>query len=143
MHHVRETFTHARHPLSYLLQAGFSADQTKTLFGCIPGITVAGGLDTLTAEQIVTKTCNLPASTTVLDACGGHANPYHYHERMTCLYDADPTTGHSTRIGTMLDGNGLYGKYVAKDTLPTDLDACGGRKGVTPDSGGKEVYYYM
>eukprot|EP00959_Pyramimonas_sp_CCMP1952_P330064 6910809-Pyramimonas_sp.AAC.1 len=62
---------------------------------------------------------------------------------MTCLYAGNPATGHSTRIATMMDGHGLYGKFVATGTLPTDLDACGGRTGVTPDSDGKEVYYYM
>ena len=93
---------------------------------------------------MVQHACNLPATTTVLDDCGGHANPYHYHERMTCLYTEDPTTGHSTRIGTALDGNGIYGKYVSfGQKTPTDLDVCGGRTGVTPDSGGQTVYYYM
>ena len=69
--------------------------------------------------------------------------PYHYHERMTCLYTSDPTTGHSTRIGTALDGNGIYGKFIGFDQRPNDLDACGGRTGITPDSEGQEVYYYV
>jgi hypothetical protein len=62
---------------------------------------------------------------------------------MTCLYTQDPTSGHSTRIGTALDGRGIYGKYVNGSVLPTDLDACNGRYGVTPDSGGQTVYYYV
>ena len=49
----------------------------------------------------------------------------------------------STRIGTALDGNGIYGKYVSHGQTPTDLDVCGGRTGVTPDSAGQTVYYYM
>lgn len=92
---------------------------------------------------MVQHACNLGSSTTLLDACGGHAMPYHYHERMTCLYTSDPTTGHSTRIGTALDGNGIYGKFIGFDQRPNDLDACGGRTGITPDSEGQEVYYYV
>ena len=124
-------------------EAGFTAAQTQQFFGCNPGVVIQSGIDTLTAEQMVQYQCNLPSTTTVLDACGGHAIPYHYHERMTCLYTSDPTTGHSTRIATMNDGRGLYGKYVGVNTLPTDLDACGGRTGITPDSNGVAVYYYM
>ena len=86
---------------------------------------------------------NLPSTTTILDVCGGHVVPYHYHVHMTCLYTSDPTTRHSTRIATMLDDRGLYGKYVGFNTKPTDLDACGGRTGITPDSNGVAVYYYM
>ena len=123
------------------VQAGFNPVQTARAMDCNPGISVAGGLDTLTAEQIVQKICNVDKS--LLDECGGHALPYHYHERMQCLYTSDAATGHSTRIGTMKDGKGLYGKYEATGTLPASLDACGGHTGVTPDSGGKEVYHYM
>jgi hypothetical protein len=124
-------------------EAGFTAAQTQQFFGCNPGVAIQGGIDTLTAEQMVQYQCNIPSTTTVLDACGGHAIPYHYHERMTCLYTSDPITGHSTRIATMNDGRGLYGKYVGVNTLPTDLDACGGRTGITPDSNLLAVYYYM
>jgi len=85
-------------------EAGFSAAQTAQFFGCNPGITVPAGIDTLTAEKMVQHACNLPATTTVLDECGGHANPYHYHERMTCLYTQDPTTGHRYRTDTLRDG---------------------------------------
>ena len=66
-------------------EAGFSAAQTEQFFGCDPGVTIAAGLDTLTAEQMVQHACNLPAIITVLDECGGHANPYHYHERSECV----------------------------------------------------------
>ena len=61
---------------------------------------------------------------------------------MSCLFSDDQTTGHSTRIGTALDGNGIYGNHVDGGVEPTDLDACGGRSGVTPDSNGASVYYY-
>lgn len=126
------------------MEAGFSSTQLQNFFGCKAGVTVLGGLDTLTAELIVEHECELePGSANVLDLCGGHATPYHYHERMGCLYTSDTATGHSTRIGTALDGNGLYGKYVDGGKVPTDLDACGGRTGVTPDSNGEEVYYYV
>ena len=65
------------------------------------------------------------------------------HERLSCYYKEDPDSGHSTRIGTALDGNGIYGQFINGGVKPTDLDACHGRTGVTPDSDGKEVYYYV
>jgi hypothetical protein len=119
-------------------EAGFSAGAICTAQQAIPG-----GIDTKTAESIVRYQCNKADTWGLLDSCGGHATPYHYHERMTCLYTQDSTSGHSTRIGTANDGRGIYGKFVNGSVLPTDLDACNGRSGVTPDSGGLTVYYYV
>lgn len=126
-------------------EAGFAFDQLQQFFGCTNSdAVVPGGVDTLLAEKMVAFMCSLnEADVSVLDYCGGHANPFHYHEKMQCLYESDPTTQHSTRVGTALDGNGIYGKYVEGGKIPTDLDACGGRFGVTPDSNGEEVYYYV
>ena len=126
-------------------EAGFSNDQLQRLFQCTNlDAQIEGGFDTLLAERMVEYQCSFEEGTAnVLNPCGGHANPFHYHERMTCLYHSDETTGHSTRVGTALDGNGIYGKYIDGGIEPTDLDACGGRTGVTPDSNGQEVYYYV
>jgi hypothetical protein len=110
-------------------------------FLCASQPNIVGGIDTNTANNITNFYCGKPVE--ILDACGGHAQPYHYHERMTCLYSQDAASGHSTRIGTALDGRGLYGKYVNGSVVPTDLDGCNGRWGVTPDSGGATVYYYV
>ena len=108
---------------------------------CLGSTVVPPGLDTKLAEAMLHHVTGCEGSQ-ILDACGGHAVPYHYHERMSCLYSADATTQHSTRIGTALDGHGIYGKFIGGGEEPTDLDGCGGRVGVTPDSGGAEVYYY-
>tara|TARA_B110001452_G_scaffold5301_1_gene4956 strand:+ start:699 stop:908 length:210 start_codon:yes stop_codon:yes gene_type:complete len=66
----------------------------------------------------------------LLDECGGHTQQYHFHERLSCLYEE--VGGHSPRIGTMSDGTPLYGKWenFATGELPL-LDACGGPFGVT------------
>jgi len=78
----------------------------------------------------------------LLDECGGHTREYHFHERLSCLYDlANKKGGHSTQIGQALDSQFLYGKWESKNQLP-HLDACGGHFGVTPDSAGKSVYHY-
>lgn len=64
------------------MEAGFRS----TNFGgvCIPeGETVPGGVDTYTAELMLGVICP-EQDIQVLDACGGHAVPYHYHERMSC-----------------------------------------------------------
>ena len=90
---------------------------------------------------------------TILNECGGHANPFHYHERMTCLHENDAGTGHSTSVATMLDGKMLYGKWEDFNAVPPlaayDLvDACNGHFGTNPDSllswdsPATEVYHY-
>ena len=121
------------------MEAGFTSATPS--MSCLGNNVVPGGIDTNTAEHIVDFLCG-GAEIQVLDSCGGHAVPYHYHERMSCLYTSDPVSGHSTRIGTAGDGNGIYGKHIDGGIEPTDLDACGGRFGVTPDSNGEVVYYY-
>jgi hypothetical protein len=68
-----------------------------------------------------------------MDACGGHATPYHFHTDMVCAYDAS-AAGHSTIVGIMLDGIGIYGRNEATGTVPTDLDGCGGHVGLVPPS---------
>lgn len=82
----------------------------------------------------------------LLDECGGHTMEYHFHERMTCLYEGRSTDGmHSAQVAEVVDSDGqkLYGKWEdeSRDELPL-LDACGGHFGVTPESGGLMVYHY-
>ena len=40
------------------------------------------------------------------------ASSVYSHEKMSCLYTNDATSGHSTRFATALDGNGVYGHYL-------------------------------
>ena len=141
-------------------EAGFGTQQNFILeaLGCADGNDghVIGGIDTATAEQMVAHQCQVTLPRVVgndyvslLDECGGHTNEYHFHERMSCLYDAT-TTGHSVRIGVGADEKGLYGKWESQPTDPSDLstgtlpelDACGAHFGVTPDSAGTAVYHY-
>jgi hypothetical protein len=132
------------------MEAGFTKNQPGA--ACLaagnnlPDFELPGGIDTNLAEAIMHKACEERGgvfSQALLDYCGGHADPFHYHERMNCLYTADSVTGHSTRIGTAADGNGIYGHNINGGCEPTDLDWCGGRTGVTPDSEGQSVYYYV
>ena len=37
--------------------------------------------------------------------------------------------GHSTLVGVMLDGRGMYGRYETTGAVPMDLDMCGGHLG--------------
>ena len=69
------------------------------------------------------------------------AAQYHFHERMTCLYEQ--SGGHSPKIGEANDGTPIYGMWENYETreLPL-LDACGGQFGVTPDSKGEVIYHY-
>jgi len=143
------------------MEAGFSSSQPPSM-SCLGSNSVPAGVDTHVAELLVAYYCNKDAnslSTTDfrswasqvggLDKCGGHASPYHYHERLgygdsTCgISTADATSGHSHRIATAADGKGIYGPKINGGCAPTDLDVCGGRWGVTPDSNGERVYYYV
>ena len=45
-------------------------------------------------------------------------------------------------MGEALNEAGVYGAYEATEAKPDDLDACGAHFGVTPDSGGAEVYHH-
>lgn len=67
----------------------------------------------------------------LLDDCGGHANPYHYHFDLACDYNKT-ALGHSALIGIALDGRGIYGQYETSGTKPTNLDSCGGHFGPVP-----------
>jgi len=124
---------------------GFPNSQLVELFNCAnSSASISGRVDTKIAGEWAAYQCDVPDSDIqILDDCGGHAVPYHYHEKMTCLYTQNSITNHSTRVGTALDGNGIYGKYINGGVVPRDLDACGGRSGVTPDSNGSSVYYYV
>ncbi len=84
------------------MEAGFTTTQMPCLSASMPG-----GIDTDLAEHVLSYLCGV--TKTLLDSCGGHAKPFHYHQRMSCLYSASTasgTVGHSTRVGTALDGNG-------------------------------------
>ena len=108
---------------------------------CLGSNTVDGGIDTYTAKLLVQHLCD-DESIGILDTCGDHANPRHFHEYLTqCLSSPDATTGHSTRIGTAGDNRGIYGMYESANTFPP-LDVCGAHVGITPDSGGVEVVHY-
>jgi hypothetical protein len=103
----------------------------------------------MTAEAMVANNCGITlprvdgnAYVSLLDECGGHTAEYHFHERLSCLYNGD-AGGHSTQVGVGLDGTALYGKWEdrAAFALPA-LDACGAHFGVTPDSNGASVYHH-
>ena len=136
------------------MEAGFTKDQPSSM-ACLGSNIVEGGIDTLVAELMVAKFCakqptdadfrTWASKVGGLDNCGGHAKPYHYHqlyldnEPEKCNTYSTSASGHSTRIGTAGDGKGIYGPFIDGGCEPSDLDVCGGRWGVTPDSDGKRV----
>lgn len=73
-----------------------------------------------------------------IDACGGHPLPtetqYHYHGIPFCITDAIDTPGeHSAIVGYLFDGHAIYGPQDVDGEEPTDLDACLGHTGPTPE----------
>lgn len=121
------------------MEAGFTSAQLSQLFTCSTSSDIPGGLDTKIAEELAEHLCNKQIE--ILSDCGGHANPYHFHERFTCMFNS-AASGHSSKFATALDGRGLYGNHESLNTPPSDLDACGGHTAVTPDSNGQAVYHY-
>eukprot|EP00931_Biecheleriopsis_adriatica_P066129 TRINITY_DN40535_c0_g1_i1.p1 TRINITY_DN40535_c0_g1~~TRINITY_DN40535_c0_g1_i1.p1 ORF type:complete len:386 (-),score=58.11 TRINITY_DN40535_c0_g1_i1:38-1195(-) len=133
-------------------EAGFSSQQDSILegLGCSQGSLghVAGGIDTNTAEQMVAQQCSITlpreegnSYISLLDECGGHTREYHFHEKLSCLYELSGS--HSTQVGQASDGQFVYGKWedFSASELPK-LDACGGHFGITPDSNGVRLYHY-
>lgn len=47
----------------------------------------------------------------LVNNCGGHADPIHYHTDMVCHYDAENSAAHSSVVGVMNDGRGIYGRW--------------------------------
>ena len=118
-------------------EAGFT--NANPGMSCLGTNVVDGGIDTSTAELLIQHLCS-DATLKIVDTCGDHANPRHFHEYLTdCL--TSRTSGGSSRLGTAADGRGIYGKYGPGDTLPT-LDACGATNAPTPDSNGASVVHY-
>ena len=83
-----------------------------------------------------------------IDACGGHPLPnaiqYHYHGIPFCITDAVDTDGeHSTLVGYLFDGYGIYGPQDIDGEEPTDLDACMGHTGATPEFDDDTYHYHV
>jgi hypothetical protein len=113
------------------MEAGFSAGQA-----CTRGYgSCDGGVDLNTCENELEQECGTANVDygMLLDECGGHAMPYHYHKDLACNYAKDSAGGHSPLIGIALDGRGIYGLWEADGRAPTDLDACNGHYGPVPE----------
>jgi hypothetical protein len=131
-------------------EAGFGIGFTPK--PCTDGTgTCPGGMDVPTCEDSLEITCGDSSKVEhglMLDTCGGHAMPYHYHGDNACDYD-HTKSGHSPLIGFGLDGIGIYGLYETNPSKPTDLDACNGHVGPVPAdselgvSGGSAYHYHV
>lgn len=80
-----------------------------------------------------------------IDSCNGHPNDrrmYHYHGLPVCVSNAVDTAGqHSKMIGMAIDGFPVYGPNDTTGATPTDLDACNGHVGPTPEFP-QGIYHY-
>merc|ERR1711869_167249 len=107
----------------------------------VDGLPGPRGVDVKLCEQKMAYECGISSSEVgIIDSCGGHANPYHYHEDMTCLPNRDSPrdgAGHSPALAVVLDGRLIYGPYEgggqrASDLAVGGLDACNGHFGPVP-----------
>ena len=81
------------------------------------------------------------------DACQGHpqvSGMYHYHNVSTCLPDTVTSDGHSTLVGYLLDGFGIYGRRGEGGKILTsaDLDECHGHTHEIEWNGKRVVLYH-
>lgn len=132
-------------------EAGFTSRQDAIIknWGCAEPSKVYdsdGGKDVDIAERHVAHACGITFPRTVgseyfglVGPCGGHTPDYHFHRRLSCLYDE--LGSHSTAVGVAASHK-IYGKWedFGNNRLPY-LDACGGHIGTTPDST-TPVYHY-
>lgn len=92
------------------------------------------GMDVPTCEarlkDVCAETDSRPEYGLMLDSCGGHAMPYHYHNDNSCDYN-HTAAGHSPLIGFGLDGVGIYGLYENNPSTPS-LDTCNGHVAIVP-----------
>jgi len=80
----------------------------------------------------------------MFDQCGGHPDPrgvYHYHRMPDCLVTEQPGK-HSAAIGVAFDGFLIYGKLGSNGKAPSDLDACNGHTGPTPEFPAGAYHYH-
>eukprot|EP00873_Tetraselmis_striata_P041442 jgi/Tetstr1/461706/TSEL_000600.t1 len=134
-------------------EAGFTTGQacSNGLGDCDAGIDIGTCDRELVAEcgaeeGVAGYSSQNPDMYMLMDSCGGHAKPYHFHTDLVCEYDA-AASGHSTLAAVALDGRGVYGRHESTGQLPVDLDACNGHTGPVPgppsnSDAGTEVYHY-
>ena len=109
------------------------------------------GADVQTCDESLNSVCSGGASDKteiLLNSCGAHPAPYHFHNDLACYYDHS-SEEHSPLVAYSLDGHGIYGLYEKDGAAPTDLDACNGHYGLVPEDGEHlvsssttEVYHY-
>jgi len=131
------------------LQPQLAASTTNTGAGII-GIAISGAafFNPYEGDQV---TYALESNFNVdgapfIDPCNGHATPnngmYHYHGIPYCISDAIDTPGqHSRLVGYLLDGFPIYGPQDASGVTPSNLDACNGHFGSTPELS-EGIYHY-
>jgi hypothetical protein len=128
------------------------ADATTDTGGGAIGVMISGGVlfnpyegDGVTVAVSSNFTQN---GVPFLDTCNGHPLPdggtYHYHGVPYCITDEVDTDGeHSVLIGVLLDGFPVYGPQGADGAAPTDLDACSGHTGPTPEFPNGVYHYHL
>jgi YHYH protein len=115
--------------------------------GCAPG-----ALGVLLSGSVLFNALDAPGRDAVAhetqDACQGHpqvSGVYHYHSVSACVDKKREADGHSSLVGYMVDGFGLFGHYSKGGKLLTsqDLDECHGHTHVIPwDDKQVNMYHY-
>eukprot|EP00301_Raphidiophrys_heterophryoidea_P020338 c5061_g1_i1.p1 GENE.c5061_g1_i1~~c5061_g1_i1.p1 ORF type:complete len:358 (-),score=57.69 c5061_g1_i1:324-1352(-) len=114
-------------PFEAGFSAGFACTSSSDSGSCV------AGLDVATCEAELQLSCTSGIKTELfMDACGGHADPYHHHQDPICKYDKNDTTAHSPLIGIALDGHGIYGVWEGANMLRPCMDPCHGHTATVP-----------
>lgn len=132
------------------MQPVLAAQTTETNLGAI-GVTLSGGLlfNPYDGGGEVAIDMNFVADgVPFIDPCNGHpvgtGMQYHYHGVPYCITDTiDEPGAHSSLLGVLLDGFPLYGSKEGNDEAPSDLDACNGHTGPTPEFPAGIYHYHL
>jgi hypothetical protein len=115
--------------------------------GCVPG-----AIGYLLSGVVLFNALDAPGRDAVAhetqDSCQGHpqqSGVYHYHSVSSCVDNKREPNGHSSLVGYLVDGFGIYGRYGESGKLLTsaDLDECHGHTHkIMWDGKWTEMYHY-
>ena len=157
--HATGTFPVPRESEAYRYDRNPNSISTQTMQVALPlwptlasqPSCVPGAIGFLLSGAVLFNALDAPGRDAVAhetqDACQGHpqeSGVYHYHSLSHCLPDQREPDGHSSLVGYLLDGFGLYGPYGENGQALSskDLDECHGHTHMITWEGKRVMMYH-
>ncbi|MBI1773746.1 MAG: YHYH protein [Proteobacteria bacterium] len=146
-------YTYDKNPNSIASVRQYFAPPASPTYSSSPTCVGMGAIGISTSGEVFYNPLDAdgydPLIEEMFDACEGHpdsAGQIHYHHLSPCLTDNGSASQHSTQIGWIFDGYGIYGPWGNSGAKVTnsDLDVCHGHTHSVTDSTGttSSVYHY-